>query len=228
MLIFRPNIIPSETKTEEVHKRIFEWGNENLRDFPWRKTSDPYKILIAEIMLHRTRASQVESIYDSFLHKYPDLNSICEAGIKKIMSDLAELGLQWRTKLLHNMACSIIKNNYGIIPSSKKELMKFPGIGNYISSAIICFAFEKPEPILDTNTVRVIGRVFSLKITDSSRRSKKFERIMLKMVKLGECKLFSLSLIDFAHFICKPKDPLCKQCLINELCCYYQGLVKHE
>lgn len=210
---------------EEVHKRISEWGNENLRDFPWRKTSDPYKILIAEIMLHRTRALQVESIYDSFLHKYPDLNSICEAGIKKIMSDLAGLGLQWRAKLLHNMACSITKNNYGNIPFSKKELMKFQGIGNYISSAVICFAFEKPEPILDTNTVRVIGRLFSLKITDSSRRSKKFEEKMFEIVNLGNCKHFSLSLIDFAEAICKPKVPLCYECPINDLCDYYKEMV---
>ena len=175
-------------------------------------------------MLHRTRAPQVESIYGSFLHKYPDLNSICNAGTEKIILELSGLGLQWRAKLLHNMACIIIKNYHGHIPSNKKELMEFPGIGHYIASAVICFAFEKPEPILDTNTVRVIGRVFGLKVTDSSRRSKKFEKIMFEMVNLGECKRFSLSLLDFAEAICKPCNPLCFQCPINSLCIFYNNL----
>lgn len=222
MLIFRASTLSDVYKYKKVHKIILNWGRHNLRDFPWRKTSNPYKILLAEIMLHRTGASQVERVYESFLHKYPDLNSICGAGIEKIISDLSGLGLRWRAKLLYNMAC-IITKNHGNIPSNKKELMELPGIGHYISSAVVCFAFEKPEPILDTNTVRVIGRVSGLKITDSSRRSKKFEKIMFNMVNFGECKLFSLSLIDFAEAICKPRDPLCPQCPINDLCIYYES-----
>lgn len=223
MLIFRASTLSNEYKVEKVHKVILNWGTNNLREFPWRKTSDPYKILLAEIMLHRTRASQVERVYKSFLNKYPDLDSICDAGIDKIISDLSGLGLQWRAELLYNMACVITKN-HGNVPSNKKELMKLPGIGHYISSAVICFAFEKPEPLLDTNTVRVIGRVFGLKITDSSRRSKKFEKIMFNMVNFGECRLFSLSLIDFADAICK-LDPLCLICPVNSLCNYYDELV---
>lgn len=223
MLIFSDNTLSDKYKTRKIHKVIIDWGNDNLRDFPWRKSSDPYEILLAEIMLHRTRAPQVESIYELFLHKYPDLNSICDAGTEKIISELSGLGLQWRAKLLHSMACFIINNYHGQIPSNKKELMEFPGIGHYIASAVVCFAFEKPEPILDTNTVRVIGRVFGFKITDSSRRSKKFEKIMFKMVNLGKCKLFSLSLIDFAEAICKPHNPLCPQCPINNLCIFYRS-----
>lgn len=225
MLIFRASTISNEYKSEKVHKIILNWGRDNLRDFPWRKTSDPYKILIAEIMLHRTRALQVERIYELFLLKYPDFNSICDAEIETIISELSGLGLHWRAKLLHNLACNLIKNYNGIIPSIKEELMEFSGIGNYIASAVVCFAFEKPEPILDTNTVRVIGRVFGLKITDSSRRSKIFEEKMFKMVNLGNCKYFSLSLIDFAEAICKPKVPLCYVCPINDLCDYYKEMV---
>ena len=178
-------------------------------------------------MLHRTNALQVEKIYNSFLKKYPDLNSICNAGIDEIINELSCLGLKWRAILLYELACKLIHDHDGIIPSTKSELIKFPGIGHYIASAVICFSFDKPEPILDTNTVRVIGRVFGLKITDTSRRSKKFEYFMSNMVKLGKCKIFSLSLIDFAHVICKPKDPLCDECLINELCSYYRGLIRN-
>lgn len=173
-------------------------------------------------MLHRTRASQVERVYGHFLNKYPNLDSICNAGIKKIISDLSGLGLKWRAELLCNMACVIAKK-HGNIPSNKKELMDLPGIGHYISSAVLCFAFEKPEPILDTNTVRIIGRLFGLNINDSSRRSKKFEKIMFNMINLGECKLFSLSLIDFAEAICRSSNPLCHQCPINDLCIYYEN-----
>lgn len=207
---------------------ILQWGKDNLRDFPWRKTSDPYKILLAEVLLHRTRASQVEMVYNSFVLKYPDFKSICNAGIEKIIFDLSGLGLQWRAKLLYNMACIITKDRNDIIPSNKTELMEFPGIGHYIASAVVCFAFKKREPLLDTNTVRVIGRVFRLKISDSSRRSKKFEIIMLELVNFGKCKLFSLSLIDFAEAVCK-NNPLCHICPINYLCYYYyEMVVKNE
>ncbi len=143
---FRAHTLSNEYKARKVYKIILNWGRQNLRNFPWRKTSNPYKILLAEIMLHRTNAKQVEKVYESFLHKYPDLVSICDAGIEQIISDLSRLGLRWRLELLYNMAC-IISKNLENIPSNKNELMELPGIGHYISSAVVCFAFDKPEPI---------------------------------------------------------------------------------
>jgi A/G-specific adenine glycosylase len=213
-------------KSEIIHERILKWSKSNLRVFPWRITSDPYKILIAEIMLHRTQASQVEEVYKTFVEKYPDFKSICKTGKLKILSELSRLGLKWRAKFLYQLSCTLSQDYNGIIPFDKGKLLALSGVGPYISSAFLCFAYDSPEPILDTNTVRVIGRLFGLKITDSSRRSKKFEDLMKELVNLGNCRLFSLTLIDFADAICKSKNPLCNKCMLNTICDYYSDIIE--
>lgn len=192
-----------------------------MRPFPWRVTCSPYKILIAEIMLHRTRAQQAEKVYKSFIKKYSDFNSICNSDKEVILNEIAPLGLLWRAELLYDLSCLIVKKYNGKIPKGKEQLLNLPGIGPYISSAFLCFTYGIAEPLLDTNTVRVIGRLFGIQITDSSRRKKNFREIMQRMVNYGECKMFSLSLIDFADAICKPKDPICEKCLLNDICCFY-------
>lgn len=203
------------------HNSILKWGSKNLRVFPWRETRNPYKILLAEIMLHRTKAKQVEEVYIKFLKKYPDFEGICNADLHKIITDLSTLGLKWRANSLYELACIISTKYNGDIPAEKKELLKLPGIGEYISSAFLCFAYDIPEPMLDTNTIRVIGRVYGLEISDSSRRNKKFKIIMQYLLKVGSCKSFSWSLIDFANAICKSRSPLCNICPLCSICNYY-------
>lgn len=206
----------------EIHEKIAEWGKFNKRKFSWRNTSDPYKIMIAEIMLHRTKASQVEPVYIKFVKKYPDFNSICISDPHEILSDLKGLGLKWRAKLLHKVACEI-KDKYKCqVPTKKEELLKLPGIGLYIASAVMCFAYDIPEPLLDTNTVRVVGRVFGLEINDSSRRNKLFESIMKDLSYSNDLKHFLFSLIDFSAIICKSKNPKCNICPIKDICRFYK------
>ena len=216
------------SKHEIIHLKMLKWSRNNLRDFPWRKTSDSYKIFIAEIMLHRTRASQVEKVYQKFVNKYPDFESICKEEKFKILNELSGLGLKWRSEYLYQISCKICQEYDGSIPSDKKKLLALPGIGPYISSAFLCFKYNLPEPILDTNTVRVLSRLFGFKTTDSSRRSKKFETLMKSFVNLGNCRLFSLGLIDFADAICKPKNPLCDGCIFNEICDFYLDLINDK
>ncbi len=211
-------------KCENIHKELLTWSKDNLRVFPWRNTSDPYKIFIAELMLHRTRATQVLEVYNTFIDIYPDFKSICQAGKEKILNELSSLGLKWRAELFYKISCILSQEYNDVIPSDKSLLLELPGVGHYISSAFLCFTYDLPEPILDTNSVRVIGRVFGLKITDSSRRSKKFRILMKEMVNLGNCRLFSLAILDFADAICKPKDPLCNQCILKNICVYYKTL----
>jgi len=120
------------------------------------------------------------------------------------------------------MAEEVVKKYDGTLPLNRMKLMELPGVGHYIASAVLCFGYNLPEPVLDTNTVRVIGRVFGIKITDSSRRSKKFEKIVSDLVTCGEPRSFSLSLIDFAAMICIPgNNPECEICPLRGICCFY-------
>jgi A/G-specific adenine glycosylase len=211
-----------EYKLKIVHKKMLEWGMANLRDFPWRKTRDPYKILIAEIMLHRTQANQVEEIYNNFVERYPNFCSICDSTPDDITWELKTLGLNWRSNLIYKLSCIICKRVNGEIPLKKDELIELPGIGPYIASAFLCLVYNKPEPMLDTNTVRIIGRIFGLKINDYSRRNKKFEIIMQALIDLGNCRDVSLTMIDFAQAICRPTYPFCSECPIRDTCIFYK------
>jgi A/G-specific adenine glycosylase len=207
---------------EEIRSGILEWSNKNLREFPWRNTQDPYKIIIAEIMLHRTNADQVKPVYEKFIEEFPDFSSIVRAGSKNIRTEIQSLGLFWRSDLLYQLAEEVEEKYNGTLPLEKNKLMELPGVGHYIASAILCFGYNRPEPLLDTNTVRVIGRIFGIKITDSSRRSKKFYKIMGDIVFCEKPKKLSLSMIDFAALVCTAKYPKHDLCSINHICCFYR------
>ena len=209
-----------EEKAGKIHSAILAWGSKNIRKFPWRTTDDPYRVIVAEIMLHRTKAEQVERIYEDFLKKYRSIHDIYKTPLDELMRDISSLGLSWRGRLMHEMARYIVEECDSQIPSSKEGLLKLPGVGPYIASALMCFIYEKPEPVLDTNTVRVIGRVHGIRISDSSRRSKKFEIIMRSYLKYGCPRDFSLSLIDLAAIVCTSSEPPhCEMCPVREWCC---------
>lgn len=209
-------------KIKIIRTGLLIWGEKNLRKFPWRETSDPYKITIAEVMLHRTKADQIKDIYEEFILKYPDFESIVKAGRKAIKSELYPLGLFWRADLLYDLAYILVNSYNGKIPTDKNELLKLPGIGDYIASALLCFCFNRVEPILDTNTVRVIGRIFDIKITDSSRRSTKFRNVMFDIINFEDPRKMSLLMIDFAALVCISGDnPHCLICPLKKNCIFY-------
>ncbi|MGV8115475.1 DNA glycosylase [Methanothrix soehngenii] len=209
--------------TKRVWNCILKWGENNLRSYPWRDDfHNSYKILIAEIMLHRTRADQVEPVYKIFIKKYPDFKSIANSDQEDIIKDLYPLGLNWRSSQLYKMAKEIQEKYDGIIPKDLDKLIELPGVGPYIASAILCFVHDENIAVLDTNIVRVIGRVFGMKIRDSSRKSKKFKSVMTELISHGEPRKFTLSLIDFAALICKSSGPRCDICSLKSICNHYE------
>lgn len=213
--------------TKNIWNLILKWGENNLRSYPWRDDyKNSYNILVAEIMLHRTRADQVKPIYESFIKKYPDIKSIASSDRDDIRKDLYQLGLNWRSEQLYKMAKEIQERYDGIIPNDLNTLVELPGVGPYISSAIICFVHNEKIAVLDTNIVRVIGRLFGMKIRDSSRKSKEFRSVMTDLISYGEPRKFTLSLIDFAALICRSTRPKCNICLIKNICKYNEN--KHN
>ncbi|MHA1195197.1 MAG: DNA glycosylase [Promethearchaeota archaeon] len=207
---------------KKIQKNLLKWGELNKRKYPWRTTSNSYKIIIAEILLHRTKADQVNKIYLSFINKFPNFKSIVKAGPEIIRSELHSLGLSYRAERIYKMAKCCLETYNGELPINKKKLMKLPGIGNYIASAFLCMKLNQPELVLDTNVIRVIGRVFGIKITDSSRRNKKFINIIKDLINCNDPKNFFLSIIDFAAIICQTKNPKCNECVLKEICTYFK------
>lgn len=200
-------------------KELKAWGQEHFRAFAWRLTSDPYHILMAEVMLHRTQAPQVVKVYEEFVDRYPDVQTLAEAGNEELEVNLHSLGLRWRIDLVHQLALEIVTRFDGQVPQGKEELVSLPGVSEYISNAVRCFAWNLPEPLVDTNTVRVIGRLYSLKTKDSSRRNPQFRKLIAELVDPVEPRVYNYALLDLADKICtKKQPPTHRACPVSRFC----------
>lgn len=210
-----------EVDAEAFRKALVDWGREHFRSFPWRLTTDPYHILMAEVMLHRTQATQVVPVYERFVERYPDVPSLARATKKDLHDILYSLGLHWRIDLVYEMAAELMGRFEGKIPESREDLLSLPGVSEYIAGAVRCFAWNLPEPLLDTNTVRVVGRVFGLEIKDSSRRNRHFRELITALVDLDKPRGYSYALLDLANEVCmKRQPPECFRCPMREQCVY--------
>ena len=217
-------------KRETIVGKIIDWYEINGRtDLPWRRTKNPYKILIAELMLQKTHAvQQVLPVYNEFFHKYPDIKSLSKASIGDIRKTISSLGLQnIRSRRLKELASVVCKRFNGKIPRRKNDLMSLPGVGKYIANAVLCIAFNEPEPMVDANFGRVLGRVFYGKeeYPPSKNRIWKIASNLLPETRFKE---FNLGVIDLGALVCRPKSPHHKICPISEECKLFKSLERGE
>lgn len=215
----------SEEKVSKYLSTLKKWGKCNLRTFPWRLTKDPYKILIAEIMLQRTKAEQVVPVFQRFVSEYPNVEILANASIAEIEKIILPLGLKKRAAYIKQLAQQVCKGYNGQIPDNRKEILELLGVGNYIANAVLCHAFGERLPTVDSNFARILNRVFTLQLTKGQKDQRlwAFTEEMLSRSKL-DCRTFNLATIDFGYLICTPKKPKCPQCPQNTICDYAAGL----
>lgn len=211
-----------ETKLAVFSSLLLKWYfEENKRTFPWRKSHDPYQILIAEIMLQRTKAEQVAPIFLSFIKKFPSPHELSEASISEIKMFFSKLGLIWRAEKVKHLGEALVQNYNGRIPEQRNQLMLLPGVGEYVADAVLCFAFNKNVAIIDSNVCRVLRRVFNLKTRSEARRDRLYRETATCLIPDGKCKEFNWALIDHASSICTPKNPKCIKCPLRTICDFY-------
>lgn len=200
-------------------KALITWGRHHFRSFPWRLAEDPYCLLVAEAMLHRTQAPQVVPVYERFIEQYPGISILARATKEELHDSLYSLGLRWRIDLIHEMAAHLATHFDGQVPQQKADLLSLPGASQYIAGAVRCFAWDLPEPLVDTNTVRVIGRLFGLEIKDSSRRNRRFRELIMALVDPNEPRAYNYALLDLADQVCmKKRPPECARCPVLPHC----------
>ncbi|MDI6720651.1 MAG: hypothetical protein QMD46_13690 [Methanomicrobiales archaeon] len=205
----------------ELQSKVLQWGKEHLRDYPWRHTRDPYKIMIAEFMLHRTRADQIVPIYNDFINKYPDVYALSKADPIKIRDATKHLGLHWRSQHIQKSAQYIIDKYSGTFPKTVEELRSIPGIGDYIAGAIITICYGKPHPVVDSNIARFINRYFGLNLTGELRRKKEIIALAGRLFNIENPRGFLFAILDFTAAICKPRDPFHSICPLKTCCKFY-------
>jgi len=202
---------------------ILEWHNEHKKKFEWRGTNDPYKILISEILLHKTDSKKVEKVYPKFIEKFPTIYHLYQADPEEIDNLIKDIGLFYRGQRLKKIAEQVVNQFEGNIPDNKENLISLYGAGEYISNAVLCFAFKKRMPIVDTNVIRVYERVFNIKSSKSRPRTdKEMWKFAGKMLPEKDYVEYNYALLDFASDICRAKKPLCSICPMNNICEYWK------
>jgi len=207
----------NETKEQSFVIALLGWFKSHKRDFPWRHETDPYRVLVAEKLLQQTTYGHVLKVYDDFIEKFPIISSLAQAEVSDIEDTIRRLGFQrQRARQFKEIGSAVLSKHKGKIPSTKNELLKLSGIGNYVASAVLCFAFGKDEPIVDVNVRRVVGRYFGWKEINDKEMGKRLRKLIPK----GKARQFSWGIIDFSGLICS-RRPKCDKCFLNDSCAYY-------
>lgn len=154
--------IAKEVKIK-FRRNLMHWYKENKRSFPWRNSKDPYQILISEVLLQKTDAPKVLPVYKKFIKKYPTPEILQQAKLPELKKILKDLGLHYRAERLKSIGEDLCVLHEGKVPAQKDQLLRFKGLGEYASSAIMCFAYDKREAIVDNNVVRLFERIFGFK-----------------------------------------------------------------
>lgn len=205
---------------KSITEPLLEWYEVSGRDYPWRRIRDPFKILMAEIMLQRTRADQVLPVYLSFVRKFSTAQKLSEAPLEEIRSYFNRLGLMWRAGLVKQLAEELVNRFHGMVPDSRRELLSLPAVGEYMADAVLSFAYERDVAVVDANVCRVIGRIFRLKPRGEARRDRRFREIAQRMVPRGDARKLNWGVIDLAALICTPRNPKCNECPLREHCSF--------
>lgn len=148
------------SKVPRFRTRIFTWWKKNKRDLPWRRTNDPYHIMVSEVMLQQTQVSRVLPKYAEFLAAFPTLETLAQATPARILRVWRGMGYNRRALYLHKTAQSIVRDYRGVFPKTEKELVRLPGLGRYTARAILVFAFRQDIAMVDTNIRRIITHFF--------------------------------------------------------------------
>jgi A/G-specific adenine glycosylase len=216
---------PNAAAARAFQRRLLSWYRRHGRDLPWRKTSDPYEILVSEIMLQQTQVERVIPKYHEFLGKYPTLEELAAARVEEVTETWYPLGYNIRPVRLHGIAREAVARYGGEIPSSEEDLLSMKGIGRYTAGAVRSFAFGQDAPILDTNVARVLSRVFLPKADPKRGADKtKLWRLSEALIPSGKGYDFNQALMDFGATVCTARKPACPTCTMRPICKSYQRL----
>ena len=226
-LVGQPVRVPYEISPESVkriswlRRRLLSWSAPNGRSFPWREPGrTPYEVIVAEMLLQRTTAAGVARAYSGFVERYPLWASLEQAPLEDLENALRPLGL-WRQKALafQQLALSI-EGRGGVVPRTRKELERLPGIGPYTASAVLAIVYGRDEPLLDVNMARLLGRFLGSSEGAEASPKRTLQALALRLVRSKRCLVVNWAALDFGALVCRARRPLCPECPLRARCQY--------
>jgi A/G-specific adenine glycosylase len=215
-------IDPRPEARRRFRRRLLAWYARHRRDLPWRRTEDPYHILVSEIMLQQTQVDRVIPKYHEFLARYPTLESLARARPADVRRAWYPLGYNIRPVHLRGIARETVARYGGRLPSDGAALRSMRGIGRYTAGAILSFAYRQSAALVDTNVRRVLGRVFmGPRRVRRLRGDREIWRLAAALVPRRESYDYNQALMDFGAIWCTARAPRCPECPMRRFCASY-------
>jgi A/G-specific adenine glycosylase len=211
--------LPPATLVRRFQRRLLAWYADHRRALPWRRTQEPYRVLVSEIMLQQTQVDRVIPKYREFLKRYPTLRHLARAQVEEVRRLWYPLGYNIRPVRLHAIARETVARYGGRLPDDGAALRRLPGIGRYTAGAMLSFAYGRDAAVLDTNVRRVLGRVFlGPRRLARLRGERAFWDLAEALLPRGRAYDFNQALMDFGATWCTPRKPKCPRCPMRGFC----------
>jgi A/G-specific adenine glycosylase len=214
--------LPDRTAARGFQRRLLAWYARHGRDLPWRRTREPYRVLVSEIMLQQTQVDRVIPKYHQFLARYPTLEDLARARARDVTETWRPLGYYRRARSLHGIARETVARYAGRLPDDGAALQRLSGIGRYTAGAILAFAHSKDAALVDTNVRRVLGRVFlGPRRVKRLRGEKAIWDLAESLIPAGRAYDYNQALMDFGATWCTARKPRCPRCPMKAFCRSY-------
>ena len=204
---------------QKFRRRLAAWYTKYERALPWRKSRDPYRVWISEVMLQQTQVATVEGYFGRFIEAFPTVHHLADADEQQVLRLWEGLGYYRRARMLHAAAQQVSRELGGTFPDTVDGLMQLPGIGRYTAGAIVSIAYDKRAPILEANTLRLLGRLIALKQDPTKSAGQKLLwQVAEELLPQKEVSRFNQALMELGSLVCTPREPKCGECPVEALC----------
>ena len=209
----------TKSTIENFSNDLINWYANNMRQLPWRKTKDPYKIWLSEIILQQTKVAQGLPYYLKFEKRFPNVSLLANSSEEEVLKLWEGLGYYSRARNLFKTSKIILNKFNGVFPSNYKDLIKLPGIGDYTASAISSFSINEVNPVVDGNVYRFLSRFIGIKTPINTNKSlKEFRNIAQSLISKKNPSDFNQAIMEYGAMVCKPASPICGECIFKEKC----------
>jgi len=221
--------LPEEFQVFGFSKDLLAWYDSQKRDLPWRINRDPYRVWVSEIMLQQTRVETVKPYYQNFMEKFPTVEALADAPEDEVLKAWEGLGYYSRVRNLQAAAREVKTTYGGIVPDTPEEIAKLKGIGPYTAGAILSIAYEKPEPAVDGNVMRVFSRLLLMDDDIAKPATRiKLEHLIRQVIPEGRAGDFNQALMELGALVCVPRTPQCLTCPVFDYCLARREGVQEE
>ena len=208
-----------DQSVRRFQRRLLAWYRKSGRKLPWRRTRDPYRILVSEVMLQQTQVERVKGYYRRFLRRYPTFEDLAAASEPAVRESWEGLGYYARARNLRATAQIVVAEHGGRLPADSKTIQGLPGIGRYTAGAVLSIAYGKDEPILDTNAARVLARAFAVRAQGGKAAlQRRLWTLAARVTPARSAGDFNQAIMDLGATVCRARDPDCPSCPVRCEC----------